>query len=74
MPRESAWARRDTESAFELLDTLLAIGQPPPPERPPAPAEFNGNGNGHRNGEWERQATDAGSDQPRCAIASGTPS
>ncbi len=45
-----AWARRDTANAFELLDTLLAIGRPPPADRPPAGAEMNGNGNGHRNG------------------------
>lgn len=45
-----AWARRNSESAFELLDRLLAIGEHPPPERPPAPAlNGNGNGNGHRH-------------------------
>jgi hypothetical protein len=37
-----AAARGDTESAFGLLDALLAIGADPPPDRPPS--AFNGNG------------------------------
>ncbi len=47
-----AWARRDTASAFELLDTLLAIGRPPPADAPPVAVgvDVNGDGNGHRNG------------------------
>lgn len=39
-----AAARRDPEGAFELLDTLLAIGGRQPPERPPVAL----NGNGHQ--------------------------
>jgi hypothetical protein len=48
-----AWTRRDTASAFELLDTLLAIGRPPadaPLVAVGVDVNGNGNGNGHRNG------------------------
>jgi hypothetical protein len=43
-----AWARGDPERAFELLDTLLALGEERRPERPAATvsgdAGMNGNG------------------------------
>jgi hypothetical protein len=43
-----AWARGDPERAFELLDTLLAVGEEHRPSRREATA--NGNGHAHVDG------------------------
>ena len=73
-----AAARGDTESAFELLDSLLSVGADRPPDRPPAavngkpgpPAQVNGR---PRTASGSDPAPNGNGSAPEPAVPAGDP-